>query len=379
MTDSIPLFNIDWDEGDVESVSATIRRGKNWANGPEIQQFEDNLSEYFNTRYSLTFNNGTSALHAVFLAAGIKPSDEIIVPSFTFISTVNSCLFVGAKPVFADIEPRFFGLDPEEVKSKITKKTKAIVPIHYGGCPCAIRELKDIAEDNKILLIEDNAESFGAKINNKFAGTFGDASILSFCQNKIITTGEGGAILTESKEIFERLKLIRSHGRLEENDYFSSSDSFDYITLGYNFRLPSMNAALGISQLKKVNRIISQRREIAKKYIQHLSRYQKITIPSFPADYYAVYQMFPILVDESIRSDLMEHLTKHGIASKVYFDPVHLTSFYRNTFNYKNGYLKITESISKRVISLPIFPTMTDEQINYVCTSIHDYLVNSNA
>ena len=379
MTQSIPLFSIYWDEEDVENVSATIRSGKNWANGPEIQNFEDGISEYFDTKYSLTFNNGTSALHAILLAVGIKPGDEIIVPSFTFISTANSCLFVGAKPVFADIEPRFFGLDPEEVKTKISKKTKAIVPIHYGGCPCAIRELKEIADDKKILLIEDNAESFGAKVDNKMAGTFGDASILSFCQNKIISTGEGGAIITESKDIYEKLKLIRSHGRLEEKDYFSSSDPFDYITLGYNFRLPSMNAALGVSQIKKVDTIISLRREIAKKYTQQLSRYDRITVPSIPSDYFAVYQMFPILVDESIRDDLIRHLTNDGIASKVYFDPVHLTSFYKHKLHYKSGDLKMTESLSKKVISLPIFPSMTDEQLNYVCTSIHNFLENSNA
>ena len=166
-------------------------------------------------------------MHAALLSQNIGKNDEIIVPSFTFIATANSALFVNAKPVFADIEKETFGLNPDSVQDLINENTKAIIPIHYGGCPCKIKELKDIAEDNDLILIEDAAEAFGASVNGQNVGTFGELNILSFCQNKIISTGEGGAIVTDSDEIYEKLKLIRSHGRLEGADYFSSSNLFD--------------------------------------------------------------------------------------------------------------------------------------------------------
>ena len=221
MTWKIPLFKIYWDEDDVEAVTESIRAGMNWATGPNVAKFEESIASYVGTEYAVTFNSGTSAMHAALLSHGIKEGDEVIVPSFTFIATANVPLFVGAKPVFADIEEDTFGLDPEDVKEKITEKTKAIIPIHYGGCPCKIRELKEIAQDHDLILIEDAAESFGAKVKDEKVGTFGDSAMLSFCQNKIITTGEGGVIVTNSEEIYEKLKLIRSHGRWETQDYFT--------------------------------------------------------------------------------------------------------------------------------------------------------------
>ena len=208
MTWNIPLFKMYWDQDDLDSVTNTLSFGMNWAVGPEVTQFEQELSEYIGTKYCLTFNSGTSALHAALLAHGIGNGDEVIVPSFTFIATANAPLFVGARPVFADIEERTLGLDPEDVLEKITPQTKAIIPIHYGGCPCMIRELREIADDHSLILVEDAAEAFGASINGEKVGTFGDSAMLSFCQNKIITTGDGGAMVTESRDLYEKMKLI---------------------------------------------------------------------------------------------------------------------------------------------------------------------------
>ena len=215
----IPLFKIYWDKDDVKAVENAIKRGMSWAIGPEVTQFEQKLADYLKVKYCLTFNSGTSALHAALLAHGIGAGDEVIVPSFTFIATANAPLFVGAKPVFADIEEKTLGLDPADVEKKITPRTKAIIPIHYGGCPCLIEELRDVARRHNLLLIEDAAEALGAGINGKKAGSIGDAGILSFCQTKTMTTGEGGAVTTGSPEIYEKLKLIRSHGRSESSDY----------------------------------------------------------------------------------------------------------------------------------------------------------------
>jgi len=257
MTWEIPLFKMYWDDDDVASVSNTIKSGMSWAAGPDVSAFEQEIAHYIGTNYCLTFNSGTSALHAVLMAHGIGKNDEVIVPSFTFIATANAPLFVGAKPVFADIDDITYGLEPTDVNERITKKTKAIIPVHYGGCPCRIRELREIADDNHLLLIEDAAESFGAKVGDQMTGSFGESAMVSFCQNKIITTGEGGAIVTDSQDIYEKLKLIRSHGRFERADYFSTTAPMDYITLGYNFRISSITAALGRSQLRKVEKILT--------------------------------------------------------------------------------------------------------------------------
>ena len=368
----LPLFKIYWDENDVERVSEAIKKGTYWATGPNIKSFEEKIAEYIGTRYAVVFNSGTSALHAVLIAYDIKESDEVIGPSFTFIATANAPLFVGAKPVFADIEERRFGLDPENVKKRITPKSRAIISIHYGGCPCLIRELKEIAKDHHLILFEDAAESFGARIHDKKVGTFGDLAILSFCQNKIITTGEGGAVVTDSREAYEELKLIRSHGRLETQDYFSSTEYMDYVTLGYNFRISNITAALGISQLKKVDKLIEMRRKNAEYMTKGLQNVKEITISSPPKDYYHVYQMYTIRVNANNRDGLMKFLADKGIMTKVYFPPVHLTHFYRKKLNYKTK-LPLTEEVSSQVLTLPIYPTLTKEEMDYIIREIKNF------
>jgi len=374
MTWKIPLFKIYWDNQDLEAVLSVITSGVEWAVGPRVIEFEKALADFIGTKYAAVFNSGTSALHAAFLAHKIREGDEVIVPSFTFIATANAPLFVGAKPIFADIEEETLGLDPEDVKRKITQKTKAIIAVHYAGCPCKIRELREIADDYKMLLIEDAAEAFGAKIFGKKVGTFGDSSIFSFCQNKIITTGEGGAVLTNSKEIYERLKLIRSHGRLEAQEYFSSSSSGEYITLGYNFRLSNILASLGISQLKKVDKIIEMRREIALKMTEKLSKINVIKPPIPPKGYFHVYQMYTIRTPWNIRNSLLKYLASKGIMTKIYFEPLHLTKFYKELFGYKDSQLPVTEKVSKEVLTLPLYPTLTDNEINYISNNVIEFV-----
>jgi perosamine synthetase len=373
MSWKIPLFKIYWDDECVREVSEVIRSGMNWATGPKVEEFEKAISEYLGVKYTVTFNSGTSALHALLLAYKIGPGDEVIVPSFTFIATANAVLFVGAKPVFADIEEETLGLDPNDVEQKITRQTKAIITVHYGGCPSKVRELREIANDYSILLIEDAAESFGARIGDRKVGTFGDSSILSFCQNKIITTGEGGAVVTNDEKIYERLKLIRSHGRLEHQPYFSSASPGEYVELGFNWRLSNILAALGLAQLRKVEMIIEMRREKAQKLTEGLSRIKHVITPQPPKDYFHVYQLYTIRVQESLRDSLIDYLSKKGIMTKIYFSPVHLTTFYRSKFGFRGGELPVTEKVSKEVLSLPIYPTMTDEEINYVVASVGEF------
>lgn len=367
----IPLFKIYWDEQDVELVKEAIQRGMLWAIGPNIEKFENVLAEYIGTRYALVFNSGTSALHAALLAYGIGQGDEVIVPSFTFIATANAPLFVGAKPVFADIEETTYGLNPNNVMRKITPKTKAIIPIHYGGCPCLITELKEIAEEHNLILIEDNAESPGATVNGNKAGTFGDCAILSFCSNKIMTTGEGGAVVTNSAEIYEKLKLIRSHGRAESGNYFSSTQSMDYVALGYNFRMSDITAALGIAQLEKIDRLIEMRRQNAEMLSRKLSEISQIEVPHSPDSFFHVYQMYTIRVKDGQeeRNALSNYLAEKGIMTKVYFPPVHVTHFYRNELGY-NDELPVTERLSQQVLTLPMYPTLTEKETNYIVQAV---------
>jgi perosamine synthetase len=368
----IPLFRIYWDEEDVKSVRESIKEGMYWAVGPQVENFEKAISEHIGRKYSVVFNSGTSALHAALLAHGVGGGDEVIVPSFTFIATANAPLFVGARPVFADIEEETYGLDPEDVKEKINRRTKAIIPVHYGGCPCKIRELKEIAEDHDLLLIEDAAEAFGASIKGRKVGSFGDSAMFSFCQNKVITTGEGGAIVTDSKEICERLKLIRSHGRAENGDYFTSSEQMDYVDLGYNFRMSNLTAALGISQLKKVDRIIELRRENAEYLTKKLTKIDEVIPPSPPEDYFHVYQMYTIRVKDGRRDALSEYLADRGIMTKVFFHPVHLTSFYRKKLGYRVK-LPVTEEVSKQVLTLPMYPTLSRREMDYIVNAVEGF------
>jgi perosamine synthetase len=369
----IPLFKMYWDAQDIVAVTKVIKRGSYWTMGPEIQSLENNIAGFIGKKYGVTFNSGTSALHATLLAYDIKHGAEVIVPSFTFIATANVVVLTGATPVFADIERQSYALDPEDVKEKITSKTKAIIPIHYGGGPCKnIKALQEIAEDHHLVLLEDAAESLGAKIHNEYVGTFSDAAMFSFCQNKVITAGEGGIVITDSKTIAEKLQLIRSHGRVESKEgYFATTQELDYIQAGYNYRLPSINAALVLSQFKKFNRIIHMRREKAAYYTKKLSKIKDIRTPTESKGEYHVYQLYTIeLPDKKTRDHLQQHLTKAGIMTKVYFEPIHLKTFYTKEFNHKKSDLPVTEEMAEKVITLPLYPSLTKKEMDYIISAI---------
>lgn len=373
---NIPLFKIYWDTKDIQAVNKVITSGRDWAIGAKIEEFEKKLAKYVGVKYAVAFNSGTSGLFALLLACNIKEGDEVIVPSFTFISTANACLMAQATPIFAEIEKETYGLDPKDVEKKITKKTKAIVVVHYGGLACNIEEIKKIADKHGLMLLEDAAESLGSKVKNKKVGTFGLASMVSFCANKVITTGEGGMVATNSKKIYEQLKLLRSHGRVETSNYFSSSKYMDYVQLGYNFRMSNITAALGISQLEKLEKIIALRRDNADYLAKKLENIQAIRLPSVPKGYFHIYQMFTVYIKggRKVRDDLKDYLNKKGIGAKVYFYPVHLTSFYRQKYHYKKGFLKETEIISDSVLTLPMYPGLTKKEMDVMAKEINTFL-----
>ena len=350
---NIPLFKIHWDDNDIEAVVSSLKRGMSWADGPTVEEFEKLIAQYIGRKYAVVFNSGTSALHALFMALGIGGGDEVIVPSFSFIATANAPLFVGANPVFADIEEDTYGLDVKEVEKKITEKTKAIMPMHYGGAVARdIKELRALADKHNIILIEDAAESFGAKLDNQKVGCFGHHAMFSFCQTKVFTTAEGGCIVTDSEEICNKLKLLRSHGK--EKD--------EYVSLGYNFRMPDCLASLGISQLNKVDKLIEIRREKADYYDNNLSG--DIIIPKFNC--FHVRQEYHIRTKR--RDELKQYLAEKGIGTRISFPLIHLTKFYQRADN-----LPIAEKIVSENISLPLYVDLTKQEQDYIIEEIKKF------
>jgi len=367
----IPLFKIYSDEMDIKYVTEVIKSGMNWATGPHVNQLEEMIAGYVGRVYAVTFNSGTSALHAALLAHGISRDDEVIVPSFTFIATANAPLFVGAKPVFADIEAETYGIDPEDLVERITPKTRAIMPVHVGGCPCRIREIREIAEDHRIPLIEDAAESLGARIGKEKVGTFGASAMFSFCAPKVISTGEGGVMVTDDRGLMEKMRLLRSHGRADSKDYFSTNEYLDYVALGYNFRMSNITAALGISQMEKLDRVIEMRRRNAAYLTAELNRkVPEVRTPSAPDGSHHLFQMYTIQTDA--RDALNNHLAGKGVMAKVYFPPVHQSKFYRDVLSYTDK-LPVTERMADHVLTLPMYPHLTKDEMDYIVDAISGF------
>src|SRR3989344_1650101 len=371
----IPLFKIYSDDDDLARVSTVLRRNSNWAVGPEINEFEMLLTKSVGVKHALVMNSGTSALLAVLVAHGVE-GGEVITPSFTFTSTVNAIILAGAKPVFAEIETETYGLEYQDVLQKITAKTKAIIVVHYAGCPARdTLLLKKLCQEKNIALIEDAAEAQGASLYGRKVGEIGDSAIFSFCQNKIITTGEGGAVLTNLDNISKEVAYVRSHGRKEENvNYFESTKSADYVSLGHNFRMPTMGAALGITQLYKIEKLISLRRKNAAFLCDGLKDVPEIKLPLPPEHFTHVYQLFTItLPSKKVRDELQDYLAKRGIMSKIYFSPIHLTTYYRNNLGTKEGDLPTTEKIAERVLSLPLHTLLTMAEMQEIISTIKSY------
>jgi len=372
----IPLFKTHWENDDISSVANVLKRGTYWATGPEIGEFEKELAKLNGVKYAVAVNSGTSALHAMYLACDIK-GKEVIVPSFTFVATANAVVLAGGIVKFAETEAATYGLDVDSVESMITDKTCAVVALHYSGCPSKdIVKLKALTEKKGLMLFEDNAHSMGAKIEGRLTGTFGKASALSFCQNKLISTGEGGAVTTDDQDVYEKLKMIRSHGRVEKSsgDYFAQNDEFDYTEVGYNYRMPSMCAALGLSQLKNFEHVI-QKRQSAAQYLNHnLSGINEILLPLRPEGSDHFYQQYTIRLKQTeLRNQLKDHLSQKGIFSNVYYTPIHLKTYYRDLLGYKKGDLPQTEAISESILTLPMFPDITINDLKFMVNSIRSF------
>lgn len=365
----IPLFEIDWTESDIEAVTDSIQRGGYWTKGPYVEAFEERLESYLGVDHALVTNSGTTALVAALRGLGVGKGDEVIAPSFTFIATANAVKLTGAKPIFAEIERETYGLDPADVENRITDNTAAILPVHCYGAPCKIHDLAAVAEEYDIALLEDAAEAFGAKADGHLLGTIGDAAALSFCQNKIFSTGEGGAVVTDDEGIARRVKLYRSHGRTTD-DYFDSASSGQYATLGTNIRMSDIAAALGCSQLNRVEELISGRRRAANQYGDRFSALDGVTPHRPPEGGTHVYQLYTVELAPYIdRGHVIETLSDRGISSKVYWDPpAHQTAHYRERDSGPE--LSVTDDIAGRVLSLPMHPNISEREVERVVAGV---------
>jgi len=353
----IPLIKPNLSEEDAETVAAVIR--STWINeGEKVAEFERLLADYLRVDHVIAFFNGTVALHATLLALGIGPGDEVIVPSFTFFSTVSSVVHVGATPVFADISPDTFGLDPESVSRRISQKTKAIMPVHYGGLAAEMDPICDMAAKWGITVIEDAAESLGAEYKGKKVGTLSSAGMFSFTPTKIITTAEGGVLATNDEELNSRLRLLKNHGQ---------DRLYHHVCFGFNYRMTEMQAAMGICQFRKLSQIIEDKRRVAARISDGLKSIKGLYLPLAPAHCLHTYMLYTVrLENKPLRDLLYDELHKAGITVRIYFPPVH----HQPVFESSDIQLPVTERIGDTVLSLPCYASMTNSEIEYMVGQI---------
>lgn len=351
--------------GEKELLYVTDCIISNWisSTGKYVNKFEALFADYCGSRYAVTTSNGTTALHLALLALGIQQGDEVIVPSLTFIATANAVSYTGAKPVFVDSEPRTWNIDPDLIEKAITPNTKAIIPVHLYGHPANMDPILEIARSHKLAVIEDAAEAHGAEYKGKKVGSIGDAGIFSFYGNKIITTGEGGMIVTDNSDIAERARLFRDHGMLPSRRYW-------HTVLGYNCRLTNIQAAVGLAQLEKIGSIIKTKIDIADRYEKQLDGIEGIIRPPKAKWAKNVYWLYSILVEKEYgisRDKLIGELTAMNIDTRPFFSPVHTQPIY-NT----GQHLGVSEELASKGLSLPSSVDLQEHEVDRVCSVVRD-------
>lgn len=372
----IPYSTQDINEADIKAVTKVLRSG--WlTQGPALERFEKAIAKKVGAKFAIAFNSGTAALHAAYFAAGVGKGDEVIVPALTFAATANAALYLGAKPVFADSDSEYGNMSVDDARKKITKKTKAIVPVDYAGRPADLREFRALAKKHNFVFIEDGAQSLGAEYRGKSVGTQADMTMFSFHPVKSITTGEGGVIVTDSEKYVKALKLFRSHGISKDTKSFVRKGHGAWYQemqeLGFNYRMPEMSAALGESQLKRLNSFITKRRAAAKRYQKLLAKIPNLILPPVECAYEkSAWHLYPVRLAPKIahkRDEVFAKLREAGIGVQVHHVPVHLHLFYEK-LGYKKGLCPNTEAFVASEISIPLFPNITQKQQKFIATTL---------
>ncbi|MEM3577227.1 MAG: DegT/DnrJ/EryC1/StrS family aminotransferase [Candidatus Bathyarchaeia archaeon] len=357
----IPINSPQIGKEEIEAVIKVLESGiltHGLGAGPIVSRFEKAYADFVKAKHAIAVNSGTAALHLAVAAAGVKPGDEVIVPSFTFVATAEVIAASGAKPVFVDIDPETYNISAEEIEKTITKKTKAIVPVDLYGLPADMKPIREIADKHGLKIIEDAAQAHGAAYMGKPPGTFADIACWSFYASKNMTTGEGGMITTNDDELANKIRSMRSHGEVEK--YMS-------VMLGYNYRMPEIEAAIGCVQLKRLPEFLEKRRKNAEKLAEKLENADCLQLPKEPKRYRHSWYLFTVRWKDSKRAErdkLVAELKHEGIGAEVYYsNPIHMMPFYKKFMRRK---LPQTEKASEQVFSLPVHPGVTAEQLDFI-------------
>lgn len=376
--DFLPFSKPTIDEATLQEVVDCIKSG--WmATGPRVQKFAEDLKTYLDAPFVKPLTSGTAALHMSLLGFDLQPGDEVITCPMTFVASANTIIQAGAKPVFVDADIKTYNIDVNQIEAAITHKTKAIMPIHYAGLPADLDPIYALAEKYNLRILEDGAHAIGASYKGKKLGSFGDTQIFSFHPNKNMTTGEGGCIATRDEALYKLANVMSFHGIDREAWNRFSKDGkqhYDVIAPGFKFNMLDIQAAIGLHQLPKLDEFNAKRRTLAERYLNLLEGWKEISLPAASAGYdatHAWHLFVPLInVEEAkmSRDDFMEAMKSCNIGTGFHYDAVHLFSYYQKTFGYKRGDFPNTEKIAERIVSLPLFPTMTFEEQDRVITAM---------
>ncbi|MFT9819924.1 UDP-4-amino-4,6-dideoxy-N-acetyl-beta-L-altrosamine transaminase [Lysinibacillus sp. NPDC056185] len=367
------------DESDIESV-INVLKSEYLTTGPMLAKFEEKVSQYVGSKYAVAFSNGTAALHGACFAAGISEGDEVITTSLTFAASANCIRYMGGTVVFADINEQTYNIDPVEIEKCITDKTKAIIPVHFTGQPVDIDAIHKLAKKYNLIVIEDGAHALGATYKGQKIGSISDMTMFSFHPVKHITTGEGGIITTDNKEYYEKLLQFRSHGITRDIGLLNENHGpwyYEMKFLGYNYRMTDIQAALGISQMDKLDAFILRRREIVSMYNEAFVNIKEITVPHQLNDTNSSWHLYVIQLEigqlNTTRKEIFEELQKRNIGVNVHYIPIHTMPYYQG-LGYQIGSLPKTERLYEKIISLPLFPAMTDNDVHDVIGAVKEVI-----
>lgn len=363
------------DEEDIQAVTAVLRSDF-LTTGPAVGEFEAALAKVAGVPYAVAIANGTAALHAAVAAAGIGPGDEVITSPLTFAASANCALYVGATPVFADIDEKTYNIDPAAVEEKITSRTKAIIPVHYTGQPCPMDRLGAIAQKHGLLLIADGAHAVGAAYKGQAVGALADMTTYSFHPVKQVTTGEGGAIVTAEAKLYEALRDFRSHGITRDPARMPASRGswyYEQQSLGYNYRMTDFQAALGTSQLKKLPRFLQLRREYAARYTEAFASLDGVITPWQSPDGESAWHLYVLRLDterlSAGRDEIFNELWDRGIGVNVHYIPVYWHPYYQG-LGYKKGLCPVAEKVFESIVTLPLYPGMSVGDVERVIAAV---------
>lgn len=364
------------DDDDIASVAAILR--SDWlTTGPAVDAFENAVASFSGARHGVCVSSGTAALHAAMYLTGVGPGDEVIVPAMTFTATANAVVYQGATPVFADVEPDTLLVSPDSVRQKLGPRTKAILAVDYAGQPCDYQALTEIASDRNIMIVADACHSLGATDRERPVGTLAHLTVFSFHPVKHITTAEGGMVVTDDEVLAARARRFRNHGlsNTHQERAFAGSWEYDMVDLGYNYRLSDVQCALGISQLTKLPGWLERRTEIAARYDRVLLNSGFLTPLRVRDGVRHAYHLYVARLSAEgqavcNRQELFARLRARGIAANVHYKPVHLHTYYRTRFETKPGLCPVAEAAYRSIISLPMFPAMTDADVERVCDAV---------